>query len=261
MHHVAPPGAADAVLPSRLVSVPLAPLSRAVWRIDDGASRTTPIVPGRIFVGGTQRLAFSEIDDPADCVHLAIADAPLRTAAEALEWDGTPALGDAAWSEDDVVFHLAGALRAEILGGQLAGALFGESIVTALAVHLLRRYGDRPVRRDGREGAVSPAMQRRVVAHVEERLSEPITLAEMAASVHLTPFHFLRRFKAATGVPPHRFVMHRRLERAKELLRVTDLPLAEIAWRTGFASPSHFTAVFRRSTGSAPGAWRTASSR
>ena len=72
--------------------------------------------------------------------------------------------------------------------------------------------------------------------------------------------HFARQFKAATGLPPHQFVITRRVERAKELLQAgTDLSLAEVALRAGFSDQSQFSRHFKRLVGVTPGQFRTPS--
>jgi AraC family transcriptional regulator len=91
---------------------------------------------------------------------------------------------------------------------------------------------------------------------IEEHLSEDLSIANMAAVVHTSPFHFARAFKAATGQPPHRYLTQRRMERAKILLSVTRLPVAEVANRVGFSNQSHFSAQFRRATGITPKGYR-----
>jgi len=68
--------------------------------------------------------------------------------------------------------------------------------------------------------------------------------------------HFARSFKQAFGVPPHRYLLTRRVERAKTLLRETDLPITEIAFQTGWASLGTFGRTFRDVTGESPGAMR-----
>ena len=78
----------------------------------------------------------------------------------------------------------------------------------------------------------------------------------MAGVAAMSPYHFLRCFRDATGEPPARWVQRRRVERAKALLR-GPMPLAQIAFACGFASQSHFGEVFRHHVGASPGAWRS----
>jgi AraC family transcriptional regulator len=79
----------------------------------------------------------------------------------------------------------------------------------------------------------------------------------MAAAAHLSPYHFARRFKAATGLPPHQYVIVRRVERAKQLLRQDgDISLAEVAACAGFSDQSQFSHHFKRVVGITPGQFR-----
>ena len=79
----------------------------------------------------------------------------------------------------------------------------------------------------------------------------------MAAVARLSPYHFARQFKAATGLPPHQYVIARRVERAKELLQAgTDLSLAEVAAHAGFSDQSQFCRHFKRLVGVTPGQFR-----
>ena len=80
-------------------------------------------------------------------------------------------------------------------------------------------------------------------------------LAEVAC---LSPYHFSRSFKQAVGVGPQRYVMQRRIDRAKTLMRRTKQPLAMIAQEAGFSDQSHLTSIFRRETGVTPGRYRVA---
>src|SRR6516165_8285169 len=85
--------------------------------------------------------------------------------------------------------------------------------------------------------------------YVEERLDAGLTLKQMAAVARLSVYHFTRQFKAATGLPPHQFVILRRVERAKVLLQGRDLSLAEVAALAGFSGQSVFCLHFKRLVG------------
>jgi AraC family transcriptional regulator len=95
-----------------------------------------------------------------------------------------------------------------------------------------------------------------VADHIDANLGGALRLGELSRVVHMSPFHFARLFKRTAGVPPHRFVVRRRVERAIELLAGGEHPIAEIARLVGFATASHFTTVFRRITGVTPTEYR-----
>ena len=99
---------------------------------------------------------------------------------------------------------------------------------------------------------------RRVLDHIDANSARGLPLSELSALAHMSAFHFARLFKQSTGVSPHRFVVGRRIERAKQLLETGDASIASIAQAVGFRTASHFTTVFHRSTGQTPRAYRTA---
>src|SRR4029453_13688416 len=98
---------------------------------------------------------------------------------------------------------------------------------------------------------------RSVVEYIEEHLDAGPTLEQLAAVARLSPYHFARQFKAATGLPPHQYVILRRVERTKQRLQAgTDLSLAEVAASAGFSDQSQFTHHFKRLVGVTPGQFR-----
>lgn len=136
------------------------------------------------------------------------------------------------------------------------------------AFDLLDRLDDLLLRRlldlQGQTSAWRPArvpplrkhLLARVLGHVEDHLGEPLTVRELAASVSLSVDHFVRAFRQATGVTPHRWLQLRRLDAAAIALRQSSLRIDEIAHRCGFAGAAHFTASFRRHHGVTPGEYR-----
>jgi len=93
---------------------------------------------------------------------------------------------------------------------------------------------------------------RHVLDYIESHLSHDLTLGELANIADLSLYHFARMFKRTLGMAPHRYVLERRVERAKAMLRSTGTSLVEISLSTGFASQSHFTSTFRRLVGPTP---------
>src|SRR5713226_268425 len=112
-----------------------------------------------------------------------------------------------------------------------------------------------PVRRD--IGTLPGGRLRRVTEYIQQNLDKDLTLAELAAVVYMSPYHFARLFKGSTGVPPHRFVVRQRIARASAFLATEELSIAQISRMVGFRTPSHFTTVFRRVTGITPRGHRT----
>jgi AraC family transcriptional regulator len=104
--------------------------------------------------------------------------------------------------------------------------------------------------------ALAPARLERVVTFVSAALSKPVGVRDMAGVACMSPFHFSRVFKRATGHSPHNFLMRKRVERASELLAETDMPIKEIAHAVGYRTQTHFTSVFRRLAGMSPGRYR-----
>jgi AraC family transcriptional regulator len=150
-----------------------------------------------------------------------------------------------------------GAVDAELTAGGAGGPLAAESLANVLAVQLIRHVlaPRRPAR--GPDGALPRGRLRAVVEYVEAHLDAGPTLGQLAAVARLSPYHFARQFKAATGLPPHEYVIARRVERAKQLLQGGgDFSLAEVAAHAGFSDQSQFTRHFKRIVGLTPGQFR-----
>jgi AraC family transcriptional regulator len=105
-------------------------------------------------------------------------------------------------------------------------------------------------------GGLAPWQERRAKALMSSRMEGDISLDELADECRLSRSYFARAFKKSTGDSPHRWMLGRRVETAKEMLLHSDAPLAEIALVAGFADQSHMTKVFSRIVGATPGAWR-----
>ena len=110
---------------------------------------------------------------------------------------------------------------------------------------------------DGTSSDLPAYRLRRVTQYIEENLQRELRLAELSALVHMSPYHFARLFRRSTGVPPHKFLVRRRIDEARVLLAARPAPIAEIARLVGFRTPSHFTTTFRRITGMTPSAYRS----
>lgn len=160
-------------------------------------------------------------------------------------------------SVDDVVTgHLLRAMAA----AQTARApeLYAESAAQHLVVHLLTRYAGLPAPAvPGREGQ----RMARVRAYVVEHLAEPVSLTELADVAALSPWHFLRVFKAEHGTTPMRYLAGVRVRAAQDLLASTTRSVTEVAYACGFSSPGHLTTAFTRQLGTTPSRYRAEAAR
>jgi len=138
-----------------------------------------------------------------------------------------------------------------------AERLLTSSIAHELISHtLLSQVGARQGLR--LKGGLAAHQRRQLAAYIDSQLAEPISLGQLAGLCALSEYHFARMFRASFGLPPHQYVLARRLDRARQMLRGTLLPLGEIALACGFASASHFTNRFRQVLGGTPGEYRQA---
>jgi AraC family transcriptional regulator len=133
--------------------------------------------------------------------------------------------------------------------------LFSEAFVNAACARILRKYAKvrHPFSGPRR---LTDGQLRAAIDYIHDNIREPLDLHSISRAAGLSEFHFARLFKVATGVTPFQFVTRVRVERAKEFLRKTRLPICEVAGRVGYQKPSHFSARFRTIIGCRPDAYR-----
>ena len=103
---------------------------------------------------------------------------------------------------------------------------------------------------------LTPQQLQRVLECIESRISEPLRIRHLAQEAQMSPFHFSRMFKRATGHSPHRYVTLHRLEKAKKLLAASEMPIVAVASAVGYLTQAHFTSAFGRHVGVTPKAYR-----
>lgn len=181
---------------------------------------------------------------------------------------------------DAHIVDLVRRLQAQAQSGQPWGPLYVEGLSLALASYVYGRYSRRAaldVARDAelanglrdyarpantndvglRSGfGLTHAQCDRLISFIEENLSRSITLADLAELVRYSTDHFARLFKRSFGVPAHQYVLERRIERAKSLLRDRRRSMLEVALACGFSSQAHFNFAFKRRVGVTPGIYR-----
>jgi AraC family transcriptional regulator len=157
-------------------------------------------------------------------------------------------------SLDPLIREIGHLLHREFQGRSVPGDGYLTSLAAVLAVHVARNY--QSIDSSGCLLGLSPEKLHRVQRFVGEHLENALTVPQLAATVHMSPFHFARMFKQATGYTPHGYVIGQRIERSKQILRESDRPLIDIAFDTGFKTQGHFTVVFHKAVGMTPRAYR-----
>lgn len=147
-------------------------------------------------------------------------------------------------------------LLTELKQENLGGRLYIESLANVLAVHLLRQYvAAKPVI-PIYEGGLPQRQVLQVLDYINDHLSQDIKLADLAALLDMSQFHFSHVFKQAIGTSPYQYLLQQRIERAKQLLKQPEQTIMDIALECGFNSHSHLSNKFRQMTGMTPTAYR-----
>lgn len=158
---------------------------------------------------------------------------------------------------DPLLEQLAIAIANALRDGTAEDGLYIDAISHMMAAHLARAHStrSRPIRITPVK-PISGWKMRRLVEFIEENLESDLSLHALAAEVEISPLYLARAFRAAIGQSPHQYVLTRRIERARELLRNTDMPVVDVALAAGFSSQSHLAHWFLRHVGVSPAAYR-----
>jgi AraC family transcriptional regulator len=191
---------------------------------------------------------------PATSLLLRLAPQLLRETADAMPLGANASdLAPAIHIRDAQVERIGWTMQAESSEGYPSGRLFSDSLACALAARLLALQGRRTVTSTAEPTRTLPAWRlQKVVDYVEAHLDQNLSLAELAAVAGFSVSHFRPLFKNATGLSAHRFVMARRVERARALVSRGGLSMTEVALATGFAHSSHMARCLRRVPGTHP---------
>jgi len=185
---------------------------------------------------------------------LIISDPALRAANDGIS--GDVELRAAHKLPDARLGALVAAVNAERVAGFPSGRLFLDSIEQALAVALVNDYAFRRPSPRIYRGGLAPARLRKVLELVDAQIDSDLSLEELAHAAGLNVTHFSEMFRQSTGQSPHQFVLHRRVERAKELLGAAEMRVLDVAVACGFKSQQHFARVFRSVWGASPTQYR-----
>ena len=159
--------------------------------------------------------------------------------------------------QDSAIRRLMTLLLEELEAGSPSGKLYGDSLAHALAIRYLR-LGER-VRHErvhSRVSALPPYALKRVLERIEHSFRSEVSLASLAQEAGYSRGHFLKMFRASTGVTPHRYVLQRRVDHARSLLEKRGREIIDIAAECGFSSQAHLTQVLREYVGVTPAEYR-----
>jgi AraC family transcriptional regulator len=179
----------------------------------------------------------------------------LRAAAESKKSDNTELL-ERSTPADPVINSIGLALLGELESENENGRLYADSLANILALHLVRHYSASDVEAPRFIGGLAGRKLRNVLEFMDANHGRELNLAQISEVAGMSTFHFVREFKRATGTTPHQHLMRIRIERAKELLSTSELPLVDVGFRSGFSHQSHFSRLFRKLTGTTPLSYR-----
>jgi AraC family transcriptional regulator len=156
---------------------------------------------------------------------------------------------------DPLIYQFCLGLVSELESGELCCRPYVEHLIAALSIHLIRKYSVKSQFLQDPNGLPKSKLQQ-AISYINEHLKENLSLKDISNVVGMSPFYFTSLFKQSTGMTAYQYVIYRRIERAKQLLRKQGLSIAEISEQVGFESHSHFTNVFRKHTSKTPKMYR-----
>jgi len=230
------------------------------WR-SQGETGSTVFQPGTLAVfpanvrHGTCNSRPYRSENPIEQIVALVSDTMLQQAVQIASLPATGVhLREQRTFRDRPLEHMIWALRGVEMQSS-TGLLLGETLSNAIVLHLLGNHSSVPTAM-GHKGGIPTPRLRRVLDYVEDHLEGDLSLTPLAAEAGMSVFHFSRAFRQSTGQSPYQYVLHRRIEWAKKLLRKSDLTVGEISFRTGFIQQSHFARLFQKKTGLTPTAFR-----
>ncbi len=230
---------------------------RELW-LDGKPVRTEPLNPGEVALHDLRRKPVFKMYTPIDSLNFYIPRQALAGYAEDAnapridELHFTPGIG----VNDRILETLGRPLLAAFNCPDHVSRLFLDYVTFAFVAQLAHSLSGMKVQERPARGGLAPWQERRAKEFVDANLDGNISVMLLATACGLSCKHFSRAFRQSTGLAPHQWLLQRRIDKAKQLLRVADVPLTEVALACGFADQSHFTRVFTRWIGVSPGQWR-----
>jgi AraC-like DNA-binding protein len=237
--------------------VTLAPLSSGEIWVDGRSSGRNGAAPGDTYLFDLNCSTIANLAPPFDFLRFCLPVSALDQLAYDRGMRRVGGLRTTSRGVHNPVMHgLAMSLLAALQEPAHATTLFIDSVALAFHAHVLAAYGGVPSGGSFSRAGLAPWQLRRAIEFIEANLAGDPSIASLAGECGLSQSHFARAFRQAMGIPPHRWLMQRRLERAKKLLLEGELGLPDIALTCGFADQSHMNRYFVRAEGYSPRKWR-----
>lgn len=241
-----------------LVALQIRPCERHELWIDERPVAVSPIIGGETMIYDLRRNPIAHMDSTFHSLHFYLPRSALDWIAEDIGAHPVEDLDCPAGTrvDDPVIRALGTALMPALSCPETINATFADHALLAIAAHTAHRYGHMRATRRMSRGGLAAWQERRAKDLLSEHMVDGVSLTHIACECGLSVSHFSRAFRHTTGFPPHQWLLLRRIDRARELLRDPSRALLDIALDCGFADQSHFTRVFTRTIGVAPGIWR-----
>jgi AraC family transcriptional regulator len=241
-----------------MFSMSLQPSEFSLW-LGAASFPHQAVAPGTIQITRPALPARIVYHRPYDVLHLYMQNSLLK---ECFEWShnrrpaGEIIIHDPLFSHDAVLEMLGTTLLSITgIGGSYDG-LLADFLSLSIIIRVLGLYGECPPPISQKVNALAKWRLRRAIEFIEAHTDAPVALADLARVAGLSRMHFAAQFRAATGLRPHEYMLHRRIEKAQAMLATSDMRIVEVALTCGFASQAHFTTAFRRVAGLTPNRWR-----
>ncbi|MEO1042910.1 MAG: AraC family transcriptional regulator [Pseudomonadota bacterium] len=238
----------------------IAPYARAIidTSVDDGPVRRRTIPAGSGFIVPPGITVRSRMVEPVEFLFLEAEPERVETVFRSVARDRAWAPELVESFTDPGFASVMGEIRRSILGDPLNEPAYLAALADSAFARIGCHFAGMGLRAPSGKESLAPAILKRTLQTVEDRLAEPLSVEGLAQDAGLSRSHFSRAFQASTGESPQDFIIGRRVSKARDLLANTDISLAEVAAKTGFSSQAHFSTAFKKEIGMAPGKYRKA---
>ncbi|AKM44416.1 helix-turn-helix domain-containing protein [Burkholderia contaminans] len=243
---------------SDLIVLQLRPFGEQDLWLDGRRAPFVPYGAGTVTIHDLDRNWVADLKGAFDCLHFHMPRPLLEETVDDIGGRQRPRLylPPHLSAHDPIIHSLGQSLLPALARPGEASQIFIDHVGLAFQAHVAHRYGGVSERREKTYGKLTPSQARRAKELLLEHLDGNLGLADVASACGLSRSYFVKAFHQTTGLPPHRWLIVQRVERAKEWMLDPSLPLSTIADACGFADQSHFSRTFTRLTGVSPRRWR-----